>query len=103
MPKADVRVIPEKYHGRIDALLEELDGIIGEAFEDAGKQPAFFDFTPKQRDKLHVLACSLMDYTFWIEKQEDGKYRACEVESGVSGAPADTPREAMENYWEGRY
>ena len=54
------------------------------------------------RWQLHVLACSLSDYTFWVQRV-DGGWRATEVETGCSGAVGATPEDALSNYWEGRY
>jgi hypothetical protein len=54
------------------------------------------------RWRLHVCACSIEDMTFWVERVGSG-WRATEVETGVSGQPAFTEREAMENYWRGDF
>lgn len=52
------------------------------------------------RWKLHVLACSVEDYTFWSYKMEEGQewYKVIEVESGVD-AEGVSPRHALENYF----
>jgi hypothetical protein len=54
-----------------------------------------------RRWKLHVHACSIVDSTFWVERH-DGGYKATEVETGVTGAIADSTEAAMENYFAGR-
>lgn len=52
------------------------------------------------RWKLHVVACSVEDYTFWAYKLEEEKewYRVYEVETGVY-AEGVSPRHALENYF----
>lgn len=55
----------------------------------------------ERRWKLHVHACSIDDSTFWVERH-DGGWKATEVETGVTGAIADTVEAAMANYFAGR-
>lgn len=62
--------------------------------------------TPQEwtrRWKLHVEASSWSDYTFWVTQDDDRKWVATEVETGVSGEPSLTPKEAMDSYWEDRW
>lgn len=58
--------------------------------------------TPEERErrwKLHVEASSWGDYTFWVTQDDEGRWVATEVETGVRGSPSNSPREAMDNYW----
>jgi hypothetical protein len=89
----------------VDAALVLLDAA---ARARCGSEPSgppqgpVADDDHERRWKLHVHAASVADMTFWIERVEGG-YRAVEVESGVDAAVAPTAREALENYWQGRY
>lgn len=53
------------------------------------------------RHELHRHAASVEDMTFWIQNLLDGRFRATEIETDISGNPAISQREAMENYWTG--
>ena len=54
------------------------------------------------RWRLHVLACSINDFTFWVQEVEGG-WQATEVETGVAGAVRSTPEEALAAYWNRSY
>ena len=77
--------------------LDDLERALQDAYSIFGAEP-----TEDMRWRLHVLACSLKDFTFWVRQIEDGRWVATEVETGVSGEPAETPRAALALYWEGQ-
>jgi hypothetical protein len=54
-----------------------------------------------RRWRLHVHAASIADCTFWVERHGEG-WKASEVETGVTGAPAPSVEEAMAHYFAGR-
>lgn len=59
-----------------------------------------------RRWRLHVHAASVNDCTFWIQRHGEG-WKATEIETGVTGAPANSAEAAMANYfardlWPGR-
>lgn len=65
--------------------------------------PGLHDELPHDvRWKLHVLACDLSDFTFWVQSV-DGGWQATEVETGVSGAVRPTPESALFSYWKREY
>lgn len=47
----------------------------------------------------HVAASSRADFTFWVWQDDDGRWVATEVETGVSGKPSSTAQEALASYW----
>jgi hypothetical protein len=51
-----------------------------------------------RRWRLHVHASSLHDSTFWIERNQQ-RYRATEVETGVSGEWTGSTEAAMQSYF----
>jgi hypothetical protein len=65
------------------------------------------DLPKDVRWRLHVLAASMRDYTFWVEEVEgagiDFGWQATEVESGVSGMVCSTPEDALTAYWHREY
>lgn len=70
------------------------------------------DLPRNLRDRLHVLACSTADFTFWIERRaqpddlslepKDQMWYAQEVETGI-GAWGVTPREAVDAYFRSEF
>lgn len=64
----------------------------------------FYKLDDQTRWKLHVLASSIEDNTFWVRKDADdpSRYQATEVETGMS-AYGMTPGQAMHNYFAGNF
>lgn len=85
----------------IEAVQDEMLRLTDEASSDEKTfEWGMIKLPHEIRWKLHVLACSMEDYTFWAYKLEEGKewYRVYEVETGV-WAEGVSPRHALENYF----
>ena len=81
----------------IRKAMEELEFLLGCLPEDE-------ELPDELRWKLHVLAASKHDYTFWVKKVGENPWgqpiwQATEVETGISGSKAQAPSTATENYW----
>lgn len=90
----------EKLEQLIEAVSTEMNTLSDKAPQGERDELGFIEFPHEIRWKLHVLACSIRDYTFWAFKVKEGEewYRVYEVETGVY-AEGVSPRHALENYF----
>lgn len=96
------KMLNTKFH-KLEQLIEEVNAEMRRLSVEAEQegeeldQLGWMEFPHEIRWKLHVAACSVRDYTFWVYKcTDDGTYyRAYEVESGTHHDGV-TPREALE-------
>lgn len=89
----------------VDVAFQLLDAAAaGRAAQSEGYGPVgpVADDDHDRRWKLHVHAASIADCTFWVERHDVDSFRATEVETGVTGAPASSVEDAMANYFAGR-
>lgn len=88
----------------VDAALTLLDAATAwrcnqERDDDSPSGPVD-DSDHDRRWQLHVHASSIHDCTFWIQRHGDD-WTATEVETGVTGALANSYKAAMSNYFDG--
>lgn len=87
----------------VETALELLDtaaGLLAERHPNPMRTLKGTATSRDQRARLQIHASSIDDFTFWVERLDDGRYKATEVESGVSGEVCGSAEAAIESYWQ---